>query len=213
MLIVTEVTDELITLQNVLTLETCRIQYYDFNKFYSKNKAIYRVIYDGRLKTVTDIGIYKLVQFESITSRDEYIRDNGLLPADYLEINSGDYPKLIVCTGREMYEHHNITVKERREKDKEKKREKKPTDKITDKPKASVADTRLYVVYCECNGKRMYWRDGSSKTNRTTFNIYEAMLMDGKTARSKAYYMSINGHYIWKALKVIEERKNELIGV
>lgn len=205
MLIVTEVTDKLITLQNVLTLETCRIPYYKFKEFYNKNKAIYRVIYDGRLKTITDIGIYKLVQFESITSRDEYIRDNELLPADYLEINSGDYPKLIVCIGREMYEHHNITVKERREKEK----------KSTDENKASVADNRMYVVYCECNNKRMYWRDRSYKENRTTFNIYEAMLMDGKTARSKAYYMSKNGYYTWKALKVVEERKNEreLLGV
>lgn len=203
MLIVTEVTDKLITLQNVLTLETCRIPYHEFNEFYRKNKAIYRVIYDGRLKTVTDIGIYKLLQFESITSRDEYIRDSELLPADYLEINSGDYPKLIVCTGREMYEHHNVTVRERREKEK----------KSTDENKASVADKRMYVVYCECNGKKMYWREGSSKTERTTFNIYEAMLMDGKTARTKAYYMSKNGYYTWKAMKVIEERKNELVGV
>lgn len=193
MLIVTEVTDKLITLQNILTLETCRIPYWEFNKFYNKNKAIYRVIYDGRLKTVTDIGIYKLLQFESITSRDEYIRDNELLPAEYLEINSGDYPKLIVCTGREMYEHHNITVKERREKEK----------KSTDENKASVVDKRMYVVYCECNGKKMYWREGSSKTERTTFNIYEAMLMDGKTARTKAFYMSKNGYYTWKAMKVI----------
>lgn len=202
MLIVTEVTDKLITLQNVLTLETCRIPYNEFNEFYRKNKAIYRVIYDGRLRTVTDIGIYKLLQFESVTSRDEYIRDNELLHTDYLEINSGDYPKLIVCTGREMYERHNITVRERREKEK----------KSTDENKASVADTRMYIVYCECNGKKMYWRDGSSKT---TFNIYEAMLMDGKTARSKAYYMSRNGYYTWKAMKVIEERinKKELLGV
>ena len=205
MLIVTEVTDKLITLQNVLTLDTCKIPYHEFNEFYRKNKAIYRVIYDGKLKTVTDIGIYKLLQFESITSRDEYIRDNELLRTDYLEINSGDYPKLIVCTGREMYEHHNITVRERREKDK------KPTDKT----KESVADNRMYVLYCECNGKKMYWRDGSSKTNKTTFNIYEAMLMDGKTARSKAYYMSKNGYYTWKVMKVIEERQNkkELLGV
>lgn len=200
MLIVIEVTDKLITLQNVLTLETCRIPYHEFNDFYRKNKAIYRVIYDGRLRTVTDIGIYKLVQFESITSRDEYIRDNELLSANYLEINSGDYPKLIVCTGREMYEHHNITVKERREKEKT----------STDENKASVVDKRMYVVYCECNDKKMYWREGSSKESRTTFNIYEAMLMDGKTARTKAFYMSKNGYYDWKAMKVINETLNDM---
>lgn len=196
--IVTNVTDSTITLQDTNTLESIEVEYNKFNTFYRQNKSIQGVEYSTELRTVTCIGIYKLLQFESIESRNEYITDNGL--TDYTEIDNTAYPIIIILVDREYYEK---PVKTQR-KTKESKEETKAKSKR--KEETHTDETRDYVVYTILSdtGSKMYWKGGTDKSeSKTTFNINEALLMTKKSATSKSYFMSRNGFHTWKTMKAV----------
>lgn len=82
--------------------------------------------------------------------------------------------------------------------------EKEDKDKFVDKfgKIEKITDTDEckcnYVIYTLCNGSMMY----VSKNNRTTFNMLDALVTDFETAKRKAFFMSKNGHYEWKYLKI-----------
>ena len=101
------------------------------------------------------------------------IETHALKPYDgYLEINSSDYPKLIICTGHEIYN--------------------KPEEKV-DKPKN-------YIIRADFDCKYIYWCEKSA--THVTFNIEEATRFTPNAAFTKAAVMIKKGKYNWKAQKV-----------
>ena len=197
MLIVTNVTENVITVQDIDTLEVFKVAYYNFNEFYKKHENLYRVVYDGKYKTVTDIGIYKLITFESISSRDEYISENGLsVFSDYTEIDSYDYPKLLLNVGHEIYEKPSHKLGDTRE-NISRVKDSHETEKV------KVADKREYVIYAVMdNGAVIYWR-GGKEGQPVTFKICDALLLTKKSASSKSWFMSRRGKYDWQIKKAI----------
>ena len=55
-----------------------------------------------------------------------------------------------------------------------------------------------YIIYTLYNGSKMY----VSKNNKCTFSRADALITDFETAKQKSFYMSKNGHYKWRYLKI-----------
>lgn len=55
-----------------------------------------------------------------------------------------------------------------------------------------------YIIYTLYNGSKLY----VSKNNKCTFSRADALITDFETAKQKSFYMSKNGHYKWRYLKI-----------